>query len=304
MISINKGLAIAVLTLLVGVGCSDKNTVNSVQTNPVQAENSQATTQSSNPVAIQNTKTDNSQTNSSQKQVFAENNSRKTANSQNNNSSQNEPVAVDNSQNNSFQKQAVAAESNYLKPVNDTFIIPGKRIGLITAETTRADLVEIHGETNLKDDVILGGEGTISFPVTKINSTKPGALTIFWTDESRSKISHVSGFGRQWKTLDSLGSGTSIDGVSDVLGKFQLNGFGWDNGGFVYLEGTNLSQYKDKLGLRLDVEYSTTQKYPKQYQAVSGDSRFSSTNPNLKPLDARISEMIVTFDKNISPDMF
>ncbi|BAY83142.1 hypothetical protein NIES267_26290 [Calothrix parasitica NIES-267] len=299
MISINKFLAIAVLVLT--VACSDNNTSNPVSSNPVGEENSQVATQPSNPVTIEEQNTGNSQSNSSQP----------------------EPVTVNNSPTNLPQKQSVAAnsgntnnsqtsspqyqpvpETNHLKPVNDTFIIPGKRIGLITGDTKRADLVELYGETNLKDDVVLRGEGTVSFPVTKVNSTTPGALTIFWTDESRSKISHVSGFGRQWKTLDSLGIGTSINGVKDVLGKFELNGFGWDNGGFVYLENTNLSKYKDKLGLRLNVEYSTIQKFPKPYQAVSGDSRFSSNNPNFKPLDVRVSNMIVTFDKNISPDMF
>ena len=294
----NKFLAIAFLVLT--VACSDNNTSNPVSSNPVGEENSQSATQSSNPVTIEEQNTGNSQTNSSQPQPVTVNNSPT-------NSPRKQSIAANarntnNSQTSSSQYQPVP-ETNHLKPVNDTFIIPGKRIGLITAETTRADLVELYGETNLKDDVILQGEGTISFPVTKVNSTTPGALTIFWRDESRSKISHVSGFGRQWKTLDSLGSGTSIDGVKDVLGKFELNGFGWDNGGFVYLEGTNLSKYKDKLSLRLDVEYNTTKKYPKQYQAVSGDSRLSSTNPNFKPLDVRVSKMVVTFDKNISPDI-
>jgi len=296
MIPMNKSLAIVALILT--VGCSDNNTANSVSSNPVQEETPQAAIQPSNPVAVEKPQT----ANSPQRQVVAENNFRKTDNSQNN-SSQNQPVAVENSQNNSSQNQPVGGGVDYLKPVNDTFIIPGKRIGLITADTTRTDLVELYGATNLKDDVVLRGEGTISFPVTKVNSTTPGALTIFWTNESRNKISHVSGFGRQWKTLDSLGPGTSIDGVSDVLGKFELNGFAWDNGGFVYLEGTNLSKHKSKLGLRLSPDENAFTKHQKQFNAVSGDSRFSSTNPNFKPLDVRVSQMVVTFDKNISPNM-
>lgn len=285
MISINKSVAIAVLSLVVGVGCSDNNTVDSVSSNSVQEEAPQTATQPSNPVAVERQNTGSSQTNSPQQQSAIAN-SGNTSNSQNTSSQQPVGGGVDN-----------------LKPVNDTFIIPGKRIGLITADTTRADLVELYGETNLKDDVVLRGEGTVSFPVTKVNPTTPGALTIFWTDQSRSKISHVSGFGRQWKTLESLGTGTSIDGLRDVLGKFELNGFGWDNGGFVYLEGTKLSKYKDKLALRLSPDENAFTKNQKQFNAVSGDRRLSSTNPNLKPLDVRISQMVVTFDKNISPNM-
>lgn len=265
MISISKGFAIAILSLVVGVGCSDSN-ANSVSSNPVQEETLQAATQPSNPVTTEEQNTGNSQTLSSQKPV--------------------------------------EAKVDYLKPVNDTFIIPGTRIGLITADTTRADLVELYGETNLKDDVVLRGEGTISFPITKVNSTTPGALTIFWTDRSRNKISHVSGIGSQWKMLEGgSGIGTSMSGLREILGEFELNGFGWDNGGFVYLEGTNLSKYQDKLGLRLSPDQNAFSKNQKQFNAVSGDRRFSSTNPNLKPLDVRVSEMVVTFDKNISPDM-
>ncbi|MGB3642719.1 MAG: hypothetical protein WBA39_34810 [Rivularia sp. (in: cyanobacteria)] len=282
MISVNKGVAIAVLSLVVGVGCSDNNTVNSVP-----QETPQAATQPSNPVTIDEQNAD-TQSNSSQQQPVASSNSSNT----------------DNSQANSPQNQPVEAKVDYLKPVNDTFIIPGKRIGLITADTTRADLVELYGETNLKDETILRGEGTISFPVTKVNSTTPGALTIFWTDKSRSKISHVSGFGRQWKMLDGPGIGTSMSGLREILGGFQLTGFGWDNGGFVYIDGTKLSKYKNKLALRLDAENSTIQKHLKQYQAVSGDSILSSANPNFKPLDVKVSQMVVTFDKNYSPDMF
>ncbi|MEM6753670.1 MAG: hypothetical protein AAF630_11930 [Cyanobacteria bacterium P01_C01_bin.38] len=298
MISINKSLAIAVLSLVVGVGCSDNNSANSTSSNAVQEENSQVATQPSNPVTIEEQNTGNSQINSPQQPAavstpkVAQKQS-VTANSRN----------VSNSQTNSSQ-QPVGGGVDYLKPVNDTFIIPGKRIGLITADTTRADLVELYGETNLKDDVVLRGEGTISFPITKINSTTPGALTIFWTDRSRSKISHVSGIGRQWKMLDGgAGVGTSMSGLREILGEFELNGFAWDNGGFVHLDGTNLSKYKNKLGLRLSPDENAFTKNQKQFQAVSGDRRFFSTNSNFKPLDVRLSEMVVTFDKNISPDM-
>ncbi len=272
MIFINKNLAIAVLTLVVGVGCSDNNTVNSVP------QETQAATQPSNPVTIEEQNT-GTQTNSLQKQPVAASNSRNTDNSQNNSS-----------------QQPVKAKVDYLKPVNDTFIIPGKRVGLITGETTRADLVELYGETNLKDDVILQGEGTVSVPVTKVNSTTPGALTIFWKDKSRNKILYIKGFGRQWKTLEGLGPGTSIEGLREVLGEFKLTGFGWDYGGLVNLEGTKLSKYKGKLSLTLNPSDDNAYgKYPKQYAAVSGDRELSSSNPNLEPLDVRIYAMTVNF---------
>ncbi len=115
----NKYLAIAVLSLAVGVGCSDNNTVNSVP-----QETPQAATQPSNPVTIEKQNTDNSQTSSSQQQTAAVDTPKVPqkqsvpANSGN----------TDNLQTNSSQQQSVKAKVDYLKPVNDTFIIPGKRI--------------------------------------------------------------------------------------------------------------------------------------------------------------------------------
>lgn len=256
MIFINKGFAIAILSLVVGVGCSDNN-ANSVSSNPVQEETIRAATQPSNTVTTeeQNTGTRT-------------------------NSSQNKPVeAID-----------------YLKPVNDDFIVPGTRIGLITADTTRADLVEFYGETNLKDETILQAEGTISVPATKVKEGTPSALTIFWKDDTRNKIEYIKGFGSQWKTSEGIGVGTTLKELRQKLGEFKLNGFGWDYGGLVNLEGTKLSEYQGKLSLRLDpADENAYGKYPKQYGSVSGDIELSSTNPNLEPLDVRVYQMTVNF---------
>ncbi|AFY55634.1 hypothetical protein Riv7116_3161 [Rivularia sp. PCC 7116] len=274
MISINKSLAVIALALI--VGCSDKDSVNSTTINSIPEETSQATTQSSNPVAV-----DKSQAaNSPQRQVVVANNSSKTDNSQAS-SSQNQPVAVDNSKSDA---------------VNDTLIIPGKRVGSITAETTRADLVKIYGESNLKDETILQVEGTVSVPATKVNQGTPGALTIFWKDETRKEILYIRGFGSQWKTPEGIGVGTSLSGLREILGEFKLTGFGWDYGGLVNFKDTKLSKYRGKLSLTLNPgDENVYGKYPKQYGAVSGDIELSSTNPNLEPLDVRVYQMTVNF---------
>lgn len=276
MISMNKGVAVAVLTLILGVGCSDNNAANSVSSNPVQEE-----TTSSNPVAAE-TQTGSSQINSPQNQPVAANNSRKTEDLQAN-SSQNQPVAEDNSQSDT---------------VNDSLIIPGKRVGAITSETTRTDLVQIYGESNLKDETILQGEGTVSVAATKVNQGTPSALTIFWKDEARKEILYIKGFGRQWKTPEGIGVGTSLQELRQKLGEFQLTGFGWDYGGSVNFKDTKLSKYQGKLSLTLNPsDENVYGKYPKQYGAVSGDINLSSTNPNLEPLDVRVYQMTVNFSE-------
>ncbi|MEO1559161.1 MAG: hypothetical protein AAFS12_05830, partial [Cyanobacteria bacterium J06632_19] len=231
MISINKSLAVIALALI--VGCSDKDGVDSTTINSIPEETSPAPTQSSNPVAVDKSQAVDSKTNSSQNQPVVANNSRKT-----DNSSQNQSVAIDNSQNNSSGKQPVAVDNSKSDAVNNTLIIPGKSVGLITAETTRADLVKIYGESNLKDETILQAEGTVSVPATNVNQGTPTALTIFWKDEARKQILYIRGFGSQWKTPEGIGVGTSLSRLREILGEFKLTGFGWDYGGAVNFKGT------------------------------------------------------------------
>lgn len=257
MISINKSVAIAILSLVVGVGCSDNNTA-SISSNPVQEKAPQAATQPSNPVTIEEKNTGNSQANSSQ--------------------------------------QPVEAKVDNLKPVNNTLIIPGKSVGPVTSETTRADLVKIFGESNLKDETILQAEGTISVPATKVKEGTPSTFTVFWKDNTRNKIEYIKGFGSQWKTSEGIGVGTTLKELRQKLGEFKLTGFGWDYGGLVNLEGTKLSEYQGKLSLRIDpADENAYGKYPKQYASVSGDIELSSTNPNLEPLNVRVNQMTVNF---------
>ena len=269
MISIKKCLAITVLALV--VGCSDNNAENSVASNPVQPE-----TSSSNPVAVEKPQT----ANSPQYQPVTTNNPTQTNNSHTN-SSQNQPVAINNSTSDA---------------VNDSLILPGKRVGAITSETTRTDLVQIYGESNLKDETILQAEGTVSVPATKVNQGTPSALVIFWKDEARKEILYIRGFGSQWKTPEGIGVGTSLSELRKMLGEFQLTGFGWDYGGLVNFKDTNLSKYQGTLSLTLNPgDENVYGKYPKQYGAVSGDINLSSTNPNLEPLDVRVYQMTVNF---------
>ncbi|MEA5598081.1 hypothetical protein [Rivularia sp. UHCC 0363] len=205
------------------------------------------------------------------------------------------PAAIEeNIQSNNRQTTASAKPDNKSE---NTLIIPGERVGAVTPETTRADLVKIFGESNLKDDTILQAEGTVSVPATKVNSDTKRAFIVFWKDETRQKIAYIQGFGSEWKTPEGIGIGTALKELRQKLGEFKLTGFGWDYGGSVNLAGTNLSKYQGQLSLVLDPDEKAYEKYSKQYISVSGDQELSSTNPNLQPLDVRVNEMTVSFDK-------
>lgn len=180
---------------------------------------------------------------------------------------------------------------------NNTLIIPGKKVGAITSQTTRADLVKMFGESKLKDDVVLEGEGTISVPVTKVNLGGDKYLTVVWEEDTRETLLYVRDFGSAWKTPEGIGVGTSLAELQAELGDFKLTGLGWNYGGFINLETTTLSEYQGLLSLKLAPDEEAIKQNTQQYEAVLSDRELSSTNPNWQLLKMKVSQMTVHFDE-------
>ncbi len=189
-------------------------------------------------------------------------------------------------------KKTKAATEN--SPRKDTLIIPGERVGSITPQTTRNDLAKIFGESQLSDETISGPEGIGKIPITKVNLGKGRSFTVNW-DNNRQKIQYISNLGPEWKTPEGINVGTSLEQLQQILGEFNLTGLAWDYGGYVNLENTKLSKYQGKLSIRVDAPEYVINKYPKQYQRVTGDSQFSSNDPNWKNLNIRVSQITVQF---------
>jgi len=181
--------------------------------------------------------------------------------------------------------------------LNNTLIIPGKQVGAVTSKTTRADLVKMFGESRLKDDVVLEDEGTISVSVTKVNLGGEKYFTVAWEEDTREKLLYVRDFGSAWKISEGIGVGTSFQELSKKLGDFKLTGLGWDYGGFINLETTNLSKYQGLISLKVAPDEKAVEKYSQQHEAVLGDRELSSTNPNWQPLDMKVSQMTVHLDE-------
>ncbi len=203
--------------------------------------------------------------------------------------------SASNSAQNNISQNTSSPESKS-QTLEDTLIVPGKRVGVVTAKTTRADLVEMFGESKLKDDVVLEDEGTIKVPVTKVNLGENKDFTVAWEEAARKKLLYVRDLGSAWKTPQGIGVGTSFNELRQELGEFKLTGLGWDYGGFINLETTKLSEYQGKLSLRLSADENALQKNQQQYQAVTGNRELSSTNPNWEPLDMKVAQMTVQFD--------
>ncbi|MDZ8184265.1 MAG: hypothetical protein RMX96_05300 [Nostoc sp. ChiSLP02] len=210
-------------------------------------------------------------------------------------------------------KQAVALSQKIDNPVNiaksqpltDTLIVPGERVGPITRTTTKQDLVKLFGASRVVDKTISGAEGIGSYAATQLKldrgrclttSCSASTLLVVWSDNTRTKPLDVRNLGSAWKTREGLGVGTPLSELRKQLGNFKLYGLAWDYGGTILLDSSKLSRYQGKMILRVDAAPNAYEKFPNDYQAVSGDSTFSSSNPHWKPLGIRLTEIIVVLN--------
>lgn len=182
-------------------------------------------------------------------------------------------------------------------PLTDTRLIPGERVGPVTARTTRRDLVRLFGANRLSDRTIQGPEGIGTFAATRVNLGPQRSFTVVWSDTSRTKPLDVRELGTGWKTPEGIGVGSTMADLRRILGEFKLTGLGWDYGGNVLLEKTRLDRYQGKLWLRVEAAPNAGDRYAKDYEAVSGDQVISSSNRHWQPLGIRVWQMVIPLNK-------
>lgn len=197
---------------------------------------------------------------------------------------------------------ALAQTINYpltsaqLPKLTDTLIVPGERVGPVTRKTTKQDLIKLFGKSRLVDKTISGAEGIGSFAATQVNLGQNRSFLVVWSDKTRTKPLDIRNLGSAWKTREGIGIGIPLSELRQKLGNFKLYGLAWDYGGTILLESSRLSRYQGKIILRVDTAEDASQKFLNDYQAVSGDSTFSASNPHWKPLGVRLSEIIVVLN--------
>lgn len=119
---------------------------------------------------------------------------------------------------------------------NDWLIVPGQRVGPITAATTRADLDALFGKENVQEQNLDVNEGpevaTVVFP-----GDPSAALAITW-DRERPATIHIC-FSTQsgpcrWRTASGIRIGLPVRELQKLNEKaFQVAGYGSDGQGAV-----------------------------------------------------------------------
>jgi hypothetical protein len=159
------------------------------------------------------------------------------------------------------------------------------------------------GARNVIDGDVGVGEGETAPGTTVFPRDPIRAIDILWKDPKTKRSPHILSIGgkaSQWKTAHGISLGTSLRELEQINGKpFVLSGFGWDYSGTVYSwEGGVLSKDFEGHGrviLRLDTDLVPPSLPQPDYNHVSGDGSFSSSNPAMQKINPRVYEILWEF---------
>src|SRR5450755_293748 len=189
----------------------------------------------------------------------------------------------------------------------DWLIVPGQRVGPITAAITRADLDALFGKDNVRDGSLDSSE--IPEAATVVFGSDPSAaLAITW-DRERPATIHIC-FGTQtgpckWRTATGIRIGLPLLELQKINGKsFQITGYGADGPGTVMSwrhgmleeDPAACGHLMVRLTPAAEVEGRPLSKQEssllKQFQ---GDKPYSSGTLSLQDLDLSVSALELQF---------
>lgn len=181
-------------------------------------------------------------------------------------------------------------------PALDTLIVPGKRVGAITAKSTFVDLVKIYGKQRLSSKKFYGAEGQVELPATLITLGQNRSLTVVWQDAKKLTPFQVIIDDPTWKTAEGISVGTSLNKLRQILGEFKITGLGWDYGNQVVNLSPAMRARYSGLSIAVDADRAAAKKFPADLRAVSGDGITpAASDPHWKSLKMRVSHLTVSF---------
>ena len=189
---------------------------------------------------------------------------------------------------------------------NDWLIVPGQRVGPITAQTTRAQLDQLFGKENVEDGSFQGED--LDAATVIYGNDRSAALAVTWDREHVATI-HIC-FGTQtgpcrWRTASGIRIGLPIRELTKLNGKaFQMAGFGFDGQGAVtsWRKGA-LEEDAAACGhllVRLLPEATLADRnFSKEeetdYKGLQGDKNFSSSTVPMLELNPRVASLEMVF---------
>lgn len=200
---------------------------------------------------------------------------------------------------------------------NDFLIVPGERVGPVTATTSEADLIKRLGSSVVTaGDTLYGPEGD-TFLGTVLYKGTPDEVQITFYDQKRTQPEAITIRPQllddegnpiknlapsRWTTADGLRIGTTLKALEKRNGKpFKLWGFGWDYGGALsdWQGGkmARLTNNRSTLSLSLGPPLTRTPAQEKAYNKLLGDGEFLSSSADMQLLNPIVEVIRVEFSR-------
>lgn len=179
--------------------------------------------------------------------------------------------------------------SGYLIHENK-LIVPHKKMGIITATTTKQDLYKMFSEKKIKDTIVFSYE---DIDVTGTQILYPGSpnnlIKIIWNNNNMpEKVWTNKG---DLKTISGIGVGSTINEVEMAnKNSFLLNGFEIDN----YLAGTTID-WKNGSLKGLSIQFTTTNDLGHEYPKITGNKELASDDPYIQKAGLVVIEIMMDF---------
>jgi hypothetical protein len=195
---------------------------------------------------------------------------------------------------------------------NDWLMVPGSRVGPITAATSHADLIDLFSAANVVDEQVAISDGGPE-PGTVVFKNRPyDSLVIVWTPEH--KIAAIVSCAFQapepkschWHTREGISFGTTLKTIERLNGGvFELVGFAFDYGGTITSwKGGRLAPLTATSCGQVVVRLEAHPQDPSQkrvYEQFTGDKPFLSSMPGMQALNPRVESLEVAFDCAANP---
>lgn len=173
---------------------------------------------------------------------------------------------------------AGAMQSGIAADKRDRTIVPGERVGGVTAGSTLRQLQALYGKRNVREKKVYVGEGQYTPGLVLFPGTRAEVEFRYHDGSKRIALAVISKPKSPWRTRNGIRIGTTGARIERLNGKpFTLYGFEWDYSG--RLAGWN----GGKLSEDLIPDFRPGVKLPlKQAEKVMGDGKFSSANPVMR----------------------
>ncbi len=170
--------------------------------------------------------------------------------------------------------------------------------GPFARDSSHAKLISAFGPKNVTFEDVDGAEGSKEKASVLFANEPTRRVQIFWHDErTRAKPATIMiATPSQWVGPGGITIGMTAAQVEKLNGKpFQINGFGWDGGGYANkLEG-KLANLPGGCYLSLRFEPTAANPLPDRYAPIIGDKKIASSNALMRRSKPMIGQWSVGY---------